>query len=74
MVAVPEKQVWRDHYAEGRGFRPVGTVERALLAEHTPCPTVAGGPSMSDAARGNWPSRWPAWAMPWTRSTTPRKP
>lgn len=42
MVAVPEKQVWRDHYAEGRGFRPVGAVERALLAEHTPVPDGGG--------------------------------
>ncbi|MFJ8762071.1 NUDIX domain-containing protein [Streptomyces cyaneofuscatus] len=42
MIAVPEKQAWQDHYAEGRGFRPVGAVERALLAEHTPVPDGGG--------------------------------
>ncbi|MFE8910932.1 NUDIX domain-containing protein [Streptomyces globisporus] len=42
MVAVPEKQAWHDLYAEGRGFRPVGEVERALLAEHTPAPDGGG--------------------------------
>ncbi|MFE9459633.1 methyltransferase, FxLD system [Streptomyces californicus] len=42
MSAVPKKQAWRDHYAEGKGFRRVGEVERALLAEHTPVPDVGG--------------------------------
>ncbi|WP_217231300.1 methyltransferase, FxLD system [Streptomyces anulatus] len=42
MIAVPEKQAWQDLYAEGRGFRPLGEVERALLAEHTPAPDGGG--------------------------------
>ncbi|MFJ7416231.1 methyltransferase, FxLD system [Streptomyces sp. NPDC098077] len=42
MNVVPKKQAWRDHYAEGKGFRQVGEVERALLAEHTPVPDAGG--------------------------------
>ncbi|MFD3970299.1 NUDIX domain-containing protein [Streptomyces cyaneofuscatus] len=42
MIAVPKKQAWQEHYAEGRGFRPVGEVERALLAEHVPVPDGGG--------------------------------
>ncbi|WP_063802398.1 bifunctional class I SAM-dependent methyltransferase/NUDIX hydrolase [Streptomyces albus] len=29
---------WSRHYDEGRGFRPLGAVERDLLARHTPAP------------------------------------
>ncbi|MFJ1954554.1 methyltransferase, FxLD system [Streptomyces microflavus] len=42
MTAVPRKQAWQDHYAEGKGFRQVGQVERALLAEYTPVPDGGG--------------------------------
>ncbi|MXG30232.1 methyltransferase, FxLD system [Streptomyces sp. YIM 132580] len=42
MTAVPKKQAWQDHYAEGKGFRQVGEVERALLAEYTPMPDGGG--------------------------------
>ncbi|MGW7587643.1 methyltransferase, FxLD system [Streptomyces rubiginosohelvolus] len=42
MIAVPKKQAWQDHYAEGKGFRQVGEVERALLAEYTPVPDGGG--------------------------------
>lgn len=42
MTAVPRKQAWQDHYAEGKGFRQVGEVERALLAEYTPVPDGGG--------------------------------
>lgn len=42
MIAVPEQQAWQDHYAEGRGFRPLGAAERALLAEHVPVPDGGG--------------------------------
>ncbi|MFI8849061.1 NUDIX domain-containing protein [Streptomyces sp. NPDC053499] len=31
-------QEWERHYADGRGFRPLGETERALLAAHTPAP------------------------------------
>ncbi|MFE7625248.1 methyltransferase, FxLD system [Streptomyces sp. NPDC057509] len=31
-------EIWRKHYAQGRGFRPLGVRERALLAEHAPPP------------------------------------
>ncbi|GAB2735305.1 methyltransferase, FxLD system [Kitasatospora kifunensis] len=33
---------WEQHYADGRGFRPLGDCERALLAEHTPAPEGGG--------------------------------
>lgn len=33
---------WEEHYAGGRGFRPPGERERALLAEHTPAPDGGG--------------------------------
>ncbi|MFJ4609612.1 methyltransferase, FxLD system [Streptomyces griseus] len=42
MIVVPKKQAWQDHYAEGKGFRQVGEVERTLLAEHTPVPDGGG--------------------------------
>ncbi|MGW6586339.1 class I SAM-dependent methyltransferase [Streptomyces globisporus] len=42
MIAVPRKQAWQDHYAEGKGFRQVGEVERVLLAEHSPVPDGGG--------------------------------
>ncbi|MGW3299860.1 methyltransferase, FxLD system [Streptomyces rubiginosohelvolus] len=42
MIAVPKKQAWQDHYAEGKGFRQVSEAERALLAEHTPVPEGGG--------------------------------
>ncbi|MEU5136870.1 methyltransferase, FxLD system [Streptomyces californicus] len=42
MNAVPKKQAWQDHYAEGKGFRQVGEVERSLLAAHTPAPDGGG--------------------------------
>ncbi|MBK6044637.1 methyltransferase, FxLD system [Streptomyces sp. MBT55] len=42
MIAVPKKQAWQDHYAEGRGFRQVSEGERALLADHTPVPEGGG--------------------------------
>ncbi|GGW09129.1 MULTISPECIES: methyltransferase, FxLD system [Streptomyces albovinaceus subgroup] len=42
MIAVPRKQSWKDHYAEGKGFRQVGEVERALLAKHSPVPDGGG--------------------------------
>lgn len=32
------REAWQEHYAEGRGFRPLGDGERALLAEHAPAP------------------------------------
>ncbi|MFG3429514.1 class I SAM-dependent methyltransferase [Streptomyces californicus] len=42
MNAVPKKQAWQDHYAEGKGFRQAGEVERTLLAAHTPAPDGGG--------------------------------
>lgn len=42
MIAVPKKQAWQDHYAEGKGFRQVGEAERTLLASHTPAPDGGG--------------------------------
>ncbi|MFJ9623320.1 class I SAM-dependent methyltransferase [Streptomyces sp. NPDC101181] len=42
MVAVPKKQAWQDHYADGKGFRQVGEVECTLLAAHTPVPDGEG--------------------------------
>lgn len=33
---------WRRHYADGHGFRPLGDVERDLLAEHAPAPDGGG--------------------------------
>lgn len=33
---------WEQHYAVGKGFRPLGVRERALFAEHTPAPDVGG--------------------------------
>ncbi|MFG2907373.1 NUDIX domain-containing protein, partial [Kitasatospora sp. NPDC048286] len=33
---------WQQHYADGRGFRPLGDGERALLVEHTPAPEGGG--------------------------------
>lgn len=29
---------WEQHYAQGKGFRLLGDIERALLAEHVPAP------------------------------------
>ncbi|MCX4825779.1 methyltransferase, FxLD system [Streptomyces sp. NBC_01142] len=29
---------WSQHYAEGRGFRPLGDEEKSLLVEHVPAP------------------------------------
>ncbi|MFI2209649.1 methyltransferase, FxLD system [Streptomyces sp. NPDC020141] len=37
---IPEE--WRSHFAEGKGFRPLGERERALLAEHVPAPSGGG--------------------------------
>ncbi|MFH8381291.1 hypothetical protein ACH4E7_10135 [Kitasatospora sp. NPDC018058] len=34
---------WEQHYAGGRGFRPLGDSERAFLAEHTPVPSMTEG-------------------------------
>ncbi|MFD8143951.1 class I SAM-dependent methyltransferase [Streptomyces sp. NPDC059708] len=36
------REQWHRHYADGRGFRPLGDVERALLAEHAPAPEPGG--------------------------------
>ncbi|MEE1823802.1 methyltransferase, FxLD system [Streptomyces sp. BE20] len=36
------REEWEEHYAGGRGFRPLGDSERALLAEHTPAPEAGG--------------------------------
>ncbi|WP_223771052.1 class I SAM-dependent methyltransferase [Streptomyces huiliensis] len=36
------REKWQRHYADGKGFRPLGDVERALLAEHTPVPEGGG--------------------------------
>jgi protein-L-isoaspartate(D-aspartate) O-methyltransferase len=33
---------WQQHYADGRGYRPLGDSERALLAEHTAVPEGGG--------------------------------
>ncbi|TQF08111.1 NUDIX domain-containing protein [Kitasatospora acidiphila] len=33
---------WEQHYADGRGLRPLGDCERALLAEHVPAPEGGG--------------------------------
>ncbi|MFF4948397.1 methyltransferase, FxLD system [Streptomyces chattanoogensis] len=33
---------WQQHYADGKGFRPLGERERALLAKHTPVPDGGG--------------------------------
>lgn len=33
---------WEQHYAQGKGFRLLGDVERALLAEHVPAPQEGG--------------------------------
>ncbi|MEV7715821.1 methyltransferase, FxLD system [Streptomyces sp. NPDC088184] len=32
------EDTWQKHYDAGRGFRPLGDAERALLAEHVPAP------------------------------------
>ncbi|MFD3662762.1 class I SAM-dependent methyltransferase [Streptomyces sp. NPDC058659] len=37
-----DRSEWIQHYAEGRGFRPLGSSERALLAERTPPPDGGG--------------------------------
>ncbi|WP_308019807.1 hypothetical protein [Streptomyces sp. SP2-10] len=29
---------WSQHYTDGRGFRPLGEEEKALLTEHVPAP------------------------------------
>lgn len=31
-----DRHQWHDHYAQGKGFRPLGDSERDLLAEHLP--------------------------------------
>ncbi|MGW7439859.1 methyltransferase, FxLD system [Streptomyces sp. NPDC054849] len=36
------REEWQQHYADGRGFRPLEDVERALLAEHVPAPGGGG--------------------------------
>ncbi|MFE5857518.1 class I SAM-dependent methyltransferase [Streptomyces sp. NPDC056500] len=33
---------WDQHYTDGKGFRPLGDVERAVLAEHAPAPKGGG--------------------------------
>ncbi|MFI6416746.1 methyltransferase, FxLD system [Streptomyces sp. NPDC050842] len=37
-----DRSQWIRHYAEGRGFRPLGCSEQALLAAHTPPPDGGG--------------------------------
>lgn len=36
------REQWQEHFADGKGFRPLGDSERALLAEHTPVPDGGG--------------------------------
>lgn len=36
------REQWHRHYAAGRGFRPLGDAERALLTEHAPAPEHGG--------------------------------
>ncbi|MFD9717116.1 class I SAM-dependent methyltransferase [Streptomyces sp. NPDC059076] len=33
---------WDQHYTDGKGFRPLGDVERAVLAEYAPAPKGGG--------------------------------
>ncbi|MFI9048177.1 bifunctional class I SAM-dependent methyltransferase/NUDIX hydrolase [Streptomyces sp. NPDC053427] len=36
------REEWHHHYAEGRGFRPLGTAEKDLLAEHAAADGTSG--------------------------------
>ncbi|MFB0629440.1 methyltransferase, FxLD system [Streptomyces sp. AB3(2024)] len=49
-VAYVHQGEWDRHFAGGQGFRPLGDVERALLAEHVPTP--AGGGKALDVGCG----------------------
>ncbi|MFE7857893.1 class I SAM-dependent methyltransferase [Streptomyces sp. NPDC057403] len=48
-MAYVQRDQWDQHYAQDRGFRPLGQAERDLLAEHVPAP--AGGRAL-DAGCG----------------------
>ncbi|MFF3013800.1 methyltransferase, FxLD system [Streptomyces sp. NPDC057939] len=36
------REEWQQHYADGKGFRPLGDAERVLLAEHVRAPESGG--------------------------------
>ncbi|THA39967.1 methyltransferase, FxLD system [Streptomyces sp. A1547] len=36
------REEWQQHYADGKGFRPLGDAERVLLAERVPVPEAGG--------------------------------
>lgn len=44
------REEWQQHYADGKGFRPLGDVERGLLTEHVP--VAEGGGRALDVGSG----------------------